>query len=162
MGIVKDASYACRSFSLAEKSCSWNSLCIAAAAIIAPKSLFVGTFLTQSPHRPKFPVARRGFDAPTIDINLVIRTPRCDEIFPPERKTAPHCEAVLICSKPRLKGYSESWLFSAAPRISPNDAPESEDPYCSTASFSSAISRALIDRPRRRAPLSMLVTRAST
>src|SRR5699024_10853236 len=40
--------------------------------------------------------------------------------------------------------------FSAAPRISPSEAPESELPYCSTASFSSAISRALIDRPRRR------------
>ncbi|MFT7523183.1 MAG: hypothetical protein ACI92A_001040 [Candidatus Paceibacteria bacterium] len=58
--------------------------------------------------------------------------------------------------------YSVSWLFSAAPRISPSEAPESDDPYCSTASFSSAISRALIERPRRREALSMLVTRAST
>jgi hypothetical protein len=31
--------------------------------------------------------------------------------------------------------------------MSPSDAPLSEEPYCSTASFSSAISRALIDSP---------------
>ena len=52
--------------------------------------------------------------------------------------------------------------FSAAPRISPSDAPESDEPNCSTASRSSAISRALIDRPRRRERLSILVTRTST
>ena len=40
--------------------------------------------------------------------------------------------------------------FSAAPKMSPNDAPESDEPYCSTASFSSAISRALIDTPNLR------------
>src|SRR3546814_7857390 len=30
-------------------------------------------------------------------------------------------------------------LFSAAPRMSPSDAPESDEPYCATACFSSAI-----------------------
>ena len=34
--------------------------------------------------------------------------------------------------------------------MSPSEAPESDEPYCSTASFSSAISRALIDRPSLR------------
>jgi len=51
--------------------------------------------------------------------------------------------------------------FSAAPRMSPSDAPESEEPYCWTASFSSAISRALIDRPSLRFLVSALVTRTS-
>ena len=45
--------------------------------------------------------------------------------------------------------------------MSPNDAPESDEPYCSTASFSSAISRALIDTPNLRVFESMFVTRTS-
>ena len=36
-------------------------------------------------------------------------------------------------------------FFSAAPRMSPSEAPESVEPYWATASFSSAISSALID-----------------
>ena len=50
----------------------------------------------------------------------------------------------------------------AAPRISPSDAPESAEPYCATASFSSAISSALIESVTRREPRSIFVTRAST
>ena len=46
--------------------------------------------------------------------------------------------------------------------MSPNDAPLSDEPYCATASFSSAISSALIDRPTRRSRLSRLVTMASS
>src|SRR5580700_6798961 len=52
-------------------------------------------------------------------------------------------------------------FLSAAPRMSPSDAPESDEPYCATASFSSEISRALIDRPTLRVVLSKLVTSAS-
>src|SRR5690606_24975180 len=50
-------------------------------------------------------------------------------------------------------------FFSAAPRISPSDAPESVEPYCATASFSSAISSALIDTVTLRVFLSKAVTR---
>ena len=35
--------------------------------------------------------------------------------------------------------------FSAAPRMSPSDAPESEEPYCATASFSCVISSARME-----------------
>lgn len=45
-------------------------------------------------------------------------------------------------------------FLSAAPRMSPSEAPESDDPYCATASFSSAISRALIDTETFRLDLS--------
>src|SRR5207253_3828945 len=36
--------------------------------------------------------------------------------------------------------------FRAWPRMSPNDAPESDEPYCATACFSSAICIALIEK----------------
>src|SRR4051812_20218759 len=36
--------------------------------------------------------------------------------------------------------------LSAAPRMSPSDAPESDDPYCATACFSSAICSALTEK----------------
>src|SRR5690606_34280677 len=52
--------------------------------------------------------------------------------------------------------------FSAAPRISPSEAPESVEPYWATASFSSAISSALIETVILRVFLSNWVTRAST
>ena len=54
-----------------------------------------------------------------------------------------------------------SWSLSAAPRMSPKEAPESVDPYCSTASFSSANSNALIDRLNFLEDLSKLTTLAS-
>jgi polyribonucleotide nucleotidyltransferase len=47
------------------------------------------------------------------------------------------------------------------PRISPKDAPELEEPYCATASFSSAISRDLMEREIFRAERSIFVTLAS-
>ena len=40
----------------------------------------------------------------------------------------------------------ELLLSRASPKISPKDAPESFDPYCSIAFFSSEISSALIER----------------
>jgi 3-methyl-2-oxobutanoate hydroxymethyltransferase len=52
-------------------------------------------------------------------------------------------------------------LLRAAPRMSPSDAPESEEPYCATASFSSAISSALTDTERDGSCLSNWVMRAS-
>jgi len=39
----------------------------------------------------------------------------------------------------------EELLSNASPRISPREAPESFDPYCSIACFSSEISKAFID-----------------
>ena len=36
--------------------------------------------------------------------------------------------------------------FSASPRMSPSEAPQSDEPYCSTACFSSAIWRALTEK----------------
>ena len=54
-----------------------------------------------------------------------------------------------------------SALFRAAPRMSPSEAPESDEPYCATASFSSAISSALIDTETLRALASTWVTTAS-
>src|ERR1700722_7496831 len=54
------------------------------------------------------------------------------------------------------------FFLRAAPRISPRLAPESEEPYCSTASFSSEISRALMESETLRVFLSRLVTSAST
>lgn len=72
-----------------------------------------------------------------------------------------------VAGPPRRAGaqpYSLVWAFSrrAAPRMSPSEAPESEDPNFSMASFSSIISRALIETATRRAALSTLVTWAST
>src|SRR5262249_30955767 len=52
-------------------------------------------------------------------------------------------------------------LLSAAPRMSPSEAPESVEPYWATASFSSAISSALIDTPTLRAFESTWGTTAS-
>src|SRR6185312_17023273 len=49
-----------------------------------------------------------------------------------------------------------AFFFRAAPRISPSEAPLSEEPYCSTASFSSATSRALMERETLRLALSTL------
>ena len=60
-----------------------------------------------------------------------------------------------------LRSGDQPLLFSAAPRMSPARRPRSS---CHTGRwrfFSSAISRALIDRPRRRVLVSMLVTRTS-
>ena len=57
--------------------------------------------------------------------------------------------------------YSPSRSLSAAPRMSPSEAPESDEPNCLTASFSSAISKALIDRLTLRFFLSNKMTRAS-
>ena len=42
-----------------------------------------------------------------------------------------------------------SLFLNAAPRISPSDAPASEEPYCSTASFASVISLDLMETPSR-------------
>ena len=53
-------------------------------------------------------------------------------------------------------------MFNASPRMSPSDAPELTEPYCATASFSSAISSALIERPIRRDFESKLVIIASS
>ena len=60
------------------------------------------------------------------------------------------------------RSYSSSFFFSAVPRMSPSVAPESADPYCAMASFSSAISSALIDTCTLWARRSNSVTRAST
>src|SRR5690606_8892543 len=64
-------------------------------------------------------------------------------------------------SQPGYSFFLPPWA-RAAPRMSPREAPESADPYCSTASFSSRISMALIDRPTLRPALSNWVTSAST
>src|SRR3569833_3119934 len=60
------------------------------------------------------------------------------------------------------KTYFVSRFLSAVPRMSPRVAPESEEPYCAMASFSSATSSALIDTWTLRAFLSNWITRAST
>src|SRR6185437_3390054 len=52
--------------------------------------------------------------------------------------------------------------LSAAPRMSPSEAPESAEPYCASASFSSATSSALIETPTLWVLRSNWVTRAST
>src|SRR6188474_3067612 len=57
---------------------------------------------------------------------------------------------------------SLSARLSAVPRISPKVAPESEEPYWAMASFSSAISSALIETEISRVLRSNWVTRAST
>src|SRR3546814_5373273 len=44
------------------------------------------------------------------------------------------------------KGQSFLPAFSASPRMSPSDAPESDEPYCATACFSSAICSALTEK----------------
>ena len=49
---------------------------------------------------------------------------------------------------------SERFPFRAAPRMSPSEAPESEEPYWATASFSSEISRALMESEILRLALS--------
>src|SRR6185312_5194745 len=63
------------------------------------------------------------------------------------------------------EAYSSSFFvffFSAAPRMSPRAAPESDEPNCATASFSSATSRALIEAETLRLALSTWVTITST
>src|SRR6202011_3497786 len=52
--------------------------------------------------------------------------------------------------------------FGGGPGMSPRVAPESEEPYCAMASFSSATSSALIETCTLRAFLSNWITRAST
>ena len=65
---------------------------------------------------------------------------------------------------PSHSAYSSAFsrFLMAALKMSPSEAPESDEPYCATACFSSAISSALIDTVMRRAALSRLVTAAST
>src|SRR3569623_566717 len=58
--------------------------------------------------------------------------------------------------------YLLARFLSAVPRMSPSVAPESEEPYCAMASFSSATSSALIDTWPLRAFLSHWITRAPT
>ena len=60
---------------------------------------------------------------------------------PPDRSGGFCIEAFAAVA---AKAYF-SRFFSAAPRMSPSEAPESVEPYWATASFSSAISSALID-----------------
>src|SRR5258706_11511918 len=74
----------------------------------------------------------------------------------------------LICSEWN-EDYSSSppfflgvFFFRAAPRISPRLAPLSDEPNCATASFSSEISRALMESETFRLPFSTPLTRAAT
>ena len=65
------------------------------------------------------------------------------------------------------RAYSSSSSFfwarlSAAPRMSPRLAPESDEPKSAIAFFSSSSSRALTDSTTRRDALSMLVILASS
>src|ERR1700694_5658211 len=62
----------------------------------------------------------------------------------------------------KREAYLSVRCLSAVPRISPSVAPESEEPYCAMASFSSATSSALIETCTLRAFLSNWITRAST
>src|SRR5258708_39852365 len=76
-----------------------------------------------------------------------------------DKKGAHRC-APFVALKTSLT-YSSAFFpprfLRAAPRISPSDAPESDEPYCATASFSSAISRALIETETLRLALSTWV-----
>src|SRR3954451_13031998 len=76
-------------------------------------------------------------------------------------KKAPACAGALMQRNLRF-AYLVSRFLSAVPRMSPSVAPESEEPYCAMASFSSATSSALIDTWTLRAFLSNWITRAST
>src|ERR1700733_8420871 len=92
----------------------------------------------------------------------------------PEGELAPHAAAVDDQVGIERHGLASSALYSSAsslssslrlsavPRISPSVAPESEEPYCAIASFSSATSSALIETETRRVRRSKRVTRAST
>ena len=76
------------------------------------------------------------------------------------------CRPWRACACAWLAGSSSSSsspfaLFRAAPRISPSEAPESVEPYWATASFSSAISSALIETETLRVLASTWVTTAS-
>ena len=71
-----------------------------------------------------------------------------------------HCHSSAACSS--LASASFLALLSAAPRMSPSEAPESDEPYCATAAFSSAISSALIETVTLRLLGSIWVTVAST
>ena len=51
--------------------------------------------------------------------------------------------------KTRMMFSAEAYFFaplSASPKMSPSDAPESDEPYCSTACFSSASCSALTEK----------------
>src|SRR6185312_8479385 len=67
-----------------------------------------------------------------------------------------------ICCDETRDAYLSPRFFSAVPRMSPSVAPESDEPYCAMASFSSATSSALIETCTLRAFLSNWITRAST
>src|SRR5690606_23387518 len=79
-----------------------------------------------------------------------------------KRKTADGCPPAVAEAPLRGAYLFSSWRLSAAPRMSPSEAPESVEPYWATASFSSAISSALIDTVTRPDFLSSWVMRAST
>src|SRR5216684_9334114 len=64
---------------------------------------------------------------------------------------------VLIDTRKR-EAYLSLRCLSAVPRMSPSVAPESEEPYCAMASFSSATSSALIETCTLRAFLSNWIT----
>src|SRR5258706_13245667 len=84
-----------------------------------------------------------------------------------QKQKRPRFPAGVSHRKPSGDYSSSSPFFfcareRAAPRMSPRLAPESDEPYCATASFSSATSRALIERPILRPALSAEVTSASS
>src|SRR5205823_10762310 len=76
-------------------------------------------------------------------------------------KKGPGRNRGLMSQTDKLGAYLSRFL-SAVPRISPSVAPESEEPYCAMASFSSATSSALIETCTLRAFLSNWITRSST
>src|ERR1700733_7272174 len=77
-------------------------------------------------------------------------------------KRAPVETGARLLRTRKPAAYLSLRCFSAVPRISPSVAPESEEPYCAMASFSSATSSALIETCTLRAFLSNWITRAST
>src|SRR5207244_5709334 len=78
------------------------------------------------------------------------------------RKRAPVETGALLMWTGKPEAYLSVRCLSAVPRMSPKVAPESEEPYCAIASFSSATSSALIETCTLRAFLSNWITRAST
>src|SRR5674536_33172 len=71
-----------------------------------------------------------------------------------ESKKGPGRNRGPIDEDEKAKPYLSVRCLSAVPRMSPSVAPESEEPYCAMASFSSATSSALIDTCTLRAFLS--------
>src|SRR3546814_14126175 len=71
-----------------------------------------------------------------------VKISRVDEKGPP-RDTR---RAFPFVRRKRRKDQSFLPAFSASPRMSPSDAPESDEPYCATACFSSAICNALPEK----------------